>query len=116
MGHLDPALTTILWTAGAALLTALAQLAVALAGYIKSKANSVSLAKANDKLDVNTTLTADIHKVTNGPLSAMSQNVTALATQADANAAEARSTALAAKVQAAVDAAVPVIKPPEKVG
>jgi len=43
--HLDPSLMTILITAGAALLTALAQLAVALAGYLKSKSNAAALAE-----------------------------------------------------------------------
>ena len=86
---------------GSGILVALAQLITALATFIRQKANAVTL---NTKIDANTVLTADIHKVTNGTLSTMGQNVTALAVQAASNAAEARSTAEAAKVQAAIDA------------
>jgi hypothetical protein len=111
--NIDPALMTVLVTAGAGLITGLAQLSVALAGYLKSKANAQALVETNKKIDVNTNLTADIHKVTNGPLTAMGQDVSNLATQIATNAAEARSTAEAAKVQAAVNA-IPSVKSPEK--
>ena len=90
MSHIDPATWTQLIIAAATLFTAIA-------GWLRSNSNS-------HKLDKNTDLTKDIHAVTNGPLSAMGQNVTALAVQAASNAAEARSTAEAAKIQAAVDA------------
>lgn len=45
MGHIDPALLTILITAGAGLITALAQLCVALAGYFKSKSDRANIAQ-----------------------------------------------------------------------
>jgi hypothetical protein len=56
------------------------------------------------KVDANTSLTTDIHKVTNGPLSNMEQNVRTIVTQAATNAAVAHSAAEAAKTQAAIDA------------
>jgi hypothetical protein len=97
MGHIDPALLTQLITAAVALLTGLSTLAVALAGYFKSRSNAV-------KLDENTKMTTEIHAVTNGPLAAMGQNVVDLKTQASTNAAAAVATAEAAKIQAATDA------------
>jgi hypothetical protein len=56
------------------------------------------------KVDANTMITSDIHKVTNGPLIDMGKNVIGIATQAATNAAVAAATAEAAKVQAATDA------------
>lgn len=53
MSHIDPATWTQLILAGATLATALA-------GWLKSRSNS-------KKLDVNTSLTADIHQATTGP-------------------------------------------------
>lgn len=87
MAHIDPATWTQLIIAAATLFTAIA-------GWLKSQSNS-------KKLDDNTTITKDIHNVTNGP---MAKNFSDLAAQANTNAAEARSTAEAAKVQAATDA------------
>jgi hypothetical protein len=87
MTHIDPATWTQLIIAAATLFTAVA-------GWIKSQANS-------KKLDTNTELTKDIHTVTNGPMTAKLLDIR---TQANTNAAEARSTAEAAKVQAATDA------------
>jgi hypothetical protein len=88
--HIDPAVIT-------QLIVALTTLAVALAGWLKSQANG-------KKLDDNTQMTSEIHKVTNGPLTDMEHNVSNLAVQIAANAVEARSTAEAAKAQAATDA------------
>jgi hypothetical protein len=90
LSNIDPAT----WTQ---LIVAVATLATALAGWIKSMSNS-------KKIDQNTDLTKDIHKVTNGPLTNMESNMGKLAIQVETNAAQARSTAEAAKVQAAVDA------------
>ena len=87
MDHIDPATWTQLIIAAATLFTAIG-------GWIKSQSNS-------KKIDKNTDLTTEIHTVTNGPMAAKLQNIS---TQAETNAAEARSTAEAAKVQAAVDA------------
>ena len=91
MGHIEPATWTQLIIAAATLFTAVA-------GWIKSQANS-------KKLDTNTELTKDIHTVTNGPMTAKLLDIT---TNANTNAAEARSTAEAAKTQAAVDAKIAV--------
>jgi hypothetical protein len=87
MDHIDPATWTQLIIAAATLFTAIG-------GWVRSQSNS-------KKIDRNTDLTTEIHTVTNGPMAAKLQNIS---TQADTNAAEARSTAEAAKVQAAVDA------------
>lgn len=59
--HIDPALMTVIITAGAGLLTGLAQLCVALAAYFKSKANSAALAE-------NTALTKETHEATNSTI------------------------------------------------
>jgi len=99
MSHVDPAT----WTQ---LIVALSTLFVAVAGWLKSQSNG-------KKIDDNTTLTSDIHKVTNGPLTEMGQHVITLGVQAATNAATAAATAEAAKVQAAVDAA-PSVQPLEK--
>jgi hypothetical protein len=99
MDKVDPALLTLIASSG--LLAALVQLVLALATFIRQRANAATL---GNKMDENTGLTKDIHAVTNGPLSAMGQNITQLAVQAASNAAEARSTAEAAKVQANTDA------------
>jgi hypothetical protein len=64
MGHLDPALTAQLITAAIGLLTGLGTLAVALAGYFRSKANSA-------KLDENTALTRDVKVSTDGKMDQM---------------------------------------------
>jgi len=81
-----------------------AVLAVQLTNMIISIRNGRKTDVASNKLDVNNVLTADIHKVTNGPLSSMEQNVRNIVTQAATNAAIAHSAAEAAKTQAAVDA------------
>jgi hypothetical protein len=82
-----------------------AVLAVQLTNMIISIRNGRKVDSGNVKLDVNNSMTADIHKVTNGPLSNMEQNVRTIVTQAATNAAYAHATAEAAKIQAAVDAA-----------
>lgn len=106
MSHIDPSLLTQLVAAGLAtacvsLVTAIGTLIVAIANRISRRADTVQLTA---KLDANTALTQDIHKVTNGPLSSMGQDITNLATQAATNAAAAVATADAAKTQAATDA------------
>jgi hypothetical protein len=90
MSKIDPATWTQLIIATATLLTAIA-------GWLKSQSNS-------KKIDQNTDLTKDIHQVTNGPLTNMEATVGNIETQIASHAAQARSTAEAAKVQAAVDA------------
>lgn len=56
------------------------------------------------KVDSNTQMTSDIHKVTNGPLVEIGQSVKDIVTQAATNAAIASSAVEAAKVQATIDA------------
>jgi len=90
MNHIDPATWTQLIIAAATLLTAIA-------GWLKAQSNS-------NKIDRNTDLTQEIHRVTNGPLTNMEATVGNIETQIATHAAEARTTALAAKVQAAIDA------------
>jgi hypothetical protein len=110
MSHVDPSLIAFLTASGLA--AALAQLILACATFIRQKANRVELtAKVEEnknvlsaKVDENTALTKDIHQVTNGPLSNMEATVGTIETKVDTHAAEARSTAEAAKVQAATDA------------
>jgi hypothetical protein len=87
MNHIDPATWTQLIIAAATLFTAIA-------GWLRSQSNG-------KKLDNNTKLTTDIHTVTNGPMTAKLLDIT---TQANTNAAEARATAAAAKLQADVNA------------
>jgi hypothetical protein len=68
MGHLDPALLTVLITAGAGLLTGLAQLSVALAGYFRSKSERASIIS---KLDDNTAITKNVQLATDGKMDQM---------------------------------------------
>jgi hypothetical protein len=96
---IDPTLLTALISSG--ILISIAQLITAIANRISNKrANDVMVGK----LDQNTDLTRDIHQVTNGPLTAMEKNVNGLITNVASHAAEARSTAEAAKTQATIDA------------
>lgn len=87
MSHIDPAVLT-------QLIIAIATLATALAGWLKSQSNS-------RKIDSNTDKITDIHAVTNG---SMQKNFADLSSQANTNAATAAATATAAKTQAAIDA------------
>jgi hypothetical protein len=76
MGHIDPALLTILITAGAGLLTALAQLCVALAGYFRSKSERAALSA---KLDENTAVTKATQISTDGLVTKLVGTATAAA-------------------------------------
>lgn len=99
MGNIDPTLLTVLVSTG--VLAAISQLILAIAGFIRQKTNADVL---STKLDKNTDLTADIHRVTNGPLTEMEATMSNIETQVDKHAAEARATAEAAKIQAAANA------------
>jgi hypothetical protein len=68
MGHIDPALMTVLITAGAGLITGLAQLCVALAGYYRSKSERAAITA---KLDENTAITKDVKISTDGKMDQM---------------------------------------------
>jgi hypothetical protein len=103
MGKIDSStLLAVLVSTG--VLAAISQLILAFATYIRQKANTVVLQDNSQKLDKNNDMTAEIHQVTNGPLTNMESNVANLETQIDKHAAIAVATAEAAKVQAAVDA------------
>jgi hypothetical protein len=106
MGHLDPALLTVIITAGAGLLTGLAQLSVALAGYFRSKSERASI---SSKLDQNTAITQQTAKATDGIVSQL------VASTKQASFAEGVKDQVdkQAAIQAAVDAA-PLAKPQEK--
>lgn len=100
-------------------LTVLSTFVVTLGGVITniliSLRNGRKADVTADKLETNNQLTADIHKVTNGPLSNMEETVKGIVTQAATNAAIAHSVAEAAKTQAAIDAkTTPLAKPLEK--
>lgn len=101
MGKLDPALLTILITAGAGLLTALAQLAVALAGYFRSKANAAILTGNTAKLDENTAITKATAISTDGIVTKL------IGVTKDASFAEGQKSEVdkQASIQSAVDAA-----------
>src|ERR1700733_1694617 len=79
-------------------------IAVQVTNMVISIRNGHKTDSNSNKLDANTLMTADIHTVTNGPLSSMEQTVKGIVTQAATTAAIAHATAEAAKVQAAVDA------------
>jgi len=90
-------------------------IATQLTNMIISLRNGKKADVTASKIDDNTQMTADIHKVTNGPLTNMEQTVKNIVVQAATNAAIAHSAAEAAKTQAAIDAkTTPLAKPPEK--
>jgi hypothetical protein len=99
VSHIDPTLLTALVSAG--VLASLSQLILAVAAFIRQKTNALSLGA---KVDENTSLTKEIHTVTNGPLTNREATIGSIETKIDTHAATAAATAEAAKVQAATDA------------
>lgn len=90
-------------------------IATQLTNMIISLRNGKKADVTASKIDDNTQMTADIHKVTNGPLSNMEETVKGIVTQAATNAAIANAAVEAAKTQAVVDAnRIPLAKSPEK--
>ena len=90
----------------------LGQLLLAIAALIRQKANAIvintkleaSARVLNTKIDQNTDMTKDIHKATNGTLTALASDVSKIASSIDANSETARATAETARVQAVTDA------------
>jgi hypothetical protein len=113
MSKIDPALLTLLVSSG--LLAALVQIAVAVATYLRAKADSLKADLArqalSQKIDDNTVLTKQTQAATDG----MKDHLVALASAAAFTAGKKDQVDRQNEIQAGIDAkTTPLAKPPEK--